>query len=547
MRQVLLWLSLIGFLLALPPAGAQESPPLRDQRFGVVEAFWSPEKAEELGVGWERILFYWDEIQPESSEDWNTLHVLEEWLHEGDAAGRQIMGLLIHTPEWAAENPEHGLASLPSGLYLPVDDPDNLWAGYVRRIAEYYGQRGVHHWTIWNEPDITPDAYGHEFSGSVEDYYQLVKVAYTVMKEVDPEAQIHLAGVTYWHDAVAGREQYLQRLFQVITADPAAPANDYFFDIISLHIYFRTETVSQIVREMDSIQREFGLDKPIWINETNAAPSSDPLWPVDRPDFAVDLEQQAWFIVQAHALGFSAGAESIGVYKFSDVLVAPGAESFGLLRADLSERPAFQAHKTTIALLQDFEQVSEVVKDEYVRVVFTRPGSTVTILWAKNETAVTVSIPPQGINPNLFSAIGEPLPLDTANDTYQITLEGARCYDECIIGGPPVFLVETNPWIDDIGLQTLPPPSPPATSDQPPATTSQPLAASRQPLATNTPEIIVVEANTTTPLPPTPTVVIETVNVPTESRPVGLYLIGMALLMIPIIAIIWKNTGQRKN
>ena len=29
------------------------------------------EEAVELGVGWERILFYWREIQPTGPEDWN--------------------------------------------------------------------------------------------------------------------------------------------------------------------------------------------------------------------------------------------------------------------------------------------------------------------------------------------------------------------------------------------------------------------------------------------------------------------------------------------
>ena len=47
------------------------------------------------------------------------------------------------------------------------DDPNNLWATYVRQVADYYGPRGVHHWIIWNEPDIAPDVYGHEFSGTI--------------------------------------------------------------------------------------------------------------------------------------------------------------------------------------------------------------------------------------------------------------------------------------------------------------------------------------------------------------------------------------------
>src|SRR5690606_1112542 len=194
-------------------------------------------------------------------------------------------------------------------------------ANYVRRIAAYYGPLGVHHWIIWNEPDIAAGEYGNEWAGSEADYARLLKVAYLVMKETDPQAQIHLAGLTFWHDEVAGREQYLDRLLREITADPDAAQHNAFFDYLSLHIYFRVETVPWIVQRMDEIQNSYGLDKPIWINETNAAPTLDPLWPVERPEFPVDLEQQAWYLVQAHALAFAAGVESIGVYKFSDVLV----------------------------------------------------------------------------------------------------------------------------------------------------------------------------------------------------------------------------------
>ena len=84
----------------------------------------------------------------------------------------------------------------------------------------------------------------------------------------------------------------LERFLEVATADPEAAAHDYFFDVLSLHIYFRVETVATIVQEMDALQRRFGLDKPIWINETNAAPTLDPHWPVERPQFQVDLAQQ---------------------------------------------------------------------------------------------------------------------------------------------------------------------------------------------------------------------------------------------------------------
>lgn len=431
----LLALSTLFLLLSGQSASAAGEP-----RFGIVEAFWSPDQAADLGADWERILFYWSELQPTGSGDWNTLHVMEEWLGYGAEADREIIGLIKHTAPWATDG--DGYSGVPRGLYLPIDDPANLWATFLRRLVDYYSVRGIHRWIIWNEPDIDPGVYGNEFEGTVEDYYRLLKVAYLVMKERDPQATVHLAGLTYWHDVAAQRPQYLDRLLQVITADPEAAANDYFFDVLSLHIYFRTETVPLIVGEMDAIQRKYGLDKPIWINETNAAPTLDPLWPVERPRFQVDLDQQAWYIVQAHALAFAAGVQSVGVYKFSDVLVDPGGESFGILRGDFSERPAFQAHRTTIGLLRGFTAVEERSAGDYHLVAFSRPGTVTRVLWSRGPTALALRVPALAQEARLVDSLGHERALQAENGAYAIRLEGARCYGDCIIGGPPLFLVE---------------------------------------------------------------------------------------------------------
>lgn len=426
-------------LIASTAARAQELE--QDPRFGIVDAFWDAERTAELNVGWERILFYWSEIQPEGPEDWNTLHVMEEWLDAAHAANREVVGLLKHTPPWATDGVPYG--GVPRGLYLPVDDPENLWANYVRRVAEYYAPRGVHHWIVWNEPDIAPGVYGNEWAGTVEDYYRLLKVAYLTMKQVDPEATIHLAGLTYWHDVNVERELYLERLLKVATADPDGAEHSFFFDVLTLHVYFRAETIPTIIHEIDALQHDYGLDKPIWINETNAAPTLDEHWPVERPQFEVDLAQQAWYLVQAHALGFAAGAERIAVYKFLDVDLAPGDEAFGLLRGDHSPRPAFLAHKTITRYMGHFEEVEQTSDELFFQVSFTRPGAVTRVLWAREPTSVTLELPAADGSADVISATGEAERVMADDGSYTISLDGARCYHgDCIIGGPPIYLVE---------------------------------------------------------------------------------------------------------
>jgi hypothetical protein len=486
------------------PQSGESSDEQPDHRFGIVEAFWEADEAAELGVGWDRILFYWNEIQPTGPDDWNTLHVLEEWLDDARAEDRLVMGLLKNTPAWATD--AEPFSGIPRGLYLPIDDPENLWAGYVRKVVNYYAPLGVHHWIVWNEPEIEVGVYGHEFSGSTRDYYQLLKVAYQVAKEEDPEAVIHLAGWSYWHDPA-----WLGQFLGVATADPEGAANNYFFDIITLHIYFRVETVEELIQETWAIQRRYGVQKPIWINETNASPNLDPLWPVERPNFQVDLDQQAWFIVQAHALGFGANATSIGIYKLLDILLPPGGESFGILRPDGSRRPAFDAYRTTIKYLSDFSfPVGRQQEEDYYSFTFQRPDSVTRILWARKSDDLILKVPALADEATVVSALGDSEAVVQAyRGYYRIRLRGARCAPACDIGGPPVFLIEETVENADIAsIPTIAPDTairatatPTPTSLPPTATPDDAMLATQEAALEASPTAANTQTPTETPTP----------------------------------------------
>ena len=264
-RRSITWVILtILVSLTTTPISAQD-----DNIFGVVEGFWFPDVTCDLNAGWERIIFDWAQHQPEKADDWHTLNVDDRWLKAANQCNREIVALLKNTPAWATDGTPG--AGVPRGLDLPVDDPDNVWASFVHRAAAYYASRGVNHFIIWNEPDIAPDTYGFEFEGTVEDYARLLKVGYLAAKQGNPASVIHLAGTTYWHDVNAGQRLYMDRLLEVIVNDPDAPANDFFFDIFSLHIYFRTDTVYDITTQARELLDSYDLqDKRIWINETNA-------------------------------------------------------------------------------------------------------------------------------------------------------------------------------------------------------------------------------------------------------------------------------------
>jgi hypothetical protein len=426
---------------------ADSSLPIRVQAnpFGIIEGFWYPDLTCELGAGWERIIFDWSQHQPNGPEDWYTLNVDDRWLKAANACNREVIAIIKHTPAWATDgSPGPGV---PRGLYLPVDDPANVWANFMRRTAQYYASRGVNHYIIWNEPDISRETYGFEFEGTLDDYFQMLKVAYLAAKEGNPAAVIHLAGTTYWHDVNAGRRLYMDALLERIQHDSEAEINDFYFDVFSLHIYFRTDSVYDIVRESRQLLDKYNLqDKAIWINEINAAPTDDPKWPVQRPVYQLNLDQQANFLLQAAGLGLAAGAERIAVYKLYDQQLPPGGESFGILSpADAIPRPAFYAWQTVIRHFQGVENATLARTATGVVVQLAQANDQQTfVAWARTGEATQVQISATTDKAYLLDLYGHVTILHPEQETYTLNLPGAVCNetDGCPVGGHVSILVQ---------------------------------------------------------------------------------------------------------
>jgi hypothetical protein len=421
--------------------GAADAPP--DPRFGIVESFVNPTAASEAGAGYTRIILRWDVIQPGGPADWKPANVPDPLLAGELAAGRQVVGLLIGTPDWAAA-PGHAPGSRAV--------PDMVaWEAFTRRMAQHYQGR-IDHWVIWNEPDVWQEGHpGKTWDGTLEDYALLLKTAYRAIKGVDPSLQVFVAGMTYYWDWEHGRRRTLDRLLELIAADPEAPAADYYFDGVVYHLYFTPRQTVDVLAETWQLLARYGTlagvaGKQIWINETNAPPSDDPQEPPwSTPRFRVSLEEQAAFIVQQFALAFAHGASRVQVYKLRNTADHPESiEPFGLLRADDSRRPAFDAFQTATTYLGGFTAAREERQGDVTAVTFERGARTTTVLWTDSTAARSVAvraIAPQAL---LVDETGQTQTLAAQNGVYTLTLPGATCSSglPCRIGGAPRLLVE---------------------------------------------------------------------------------------------------------
>jgi hypothetical protein len=422
-----------------PTAHAQDPIP-PDPRFGAVEAYHAPELADRSGVGWERIIFYWSELERDGPDDWNEFHAPLARIDREIEGGREVVGLIQDTPAWATD----GLpgVGVPRGLYLPVDDPGNLWANFIREVVSAYRGR-VDRWIIWNEPDISLDDYGAQWQGSTADYYQLLKVAYLAAHQANPDVQIHLGGLTYWHNP-----DYLRELLAVASQDSTAAEHGYYFDVVSVHIYFKPDTTLDILAALHSALDEYGLQKPIWVDETNAPPYDDPAQEWDEPVFFVTQQMQASYLIQEFALALASGAERVGVYKWIDEPPRPpGFEPYGLLRTGGEPRPAFDAFLVITRYYAGTEEALYIDHPDVRHVVLDRGARTTQVIWARPAARLAAAVPALSRTALAVDQSGAERTIRSVFGYYLLILDGAPCEpgEECLMGGPPLVIVEQAP------------------------------------------------------------------------------------------------------
>ncbi len=432
-------LILTQLLAAVVPAQAAMSPP--DPRFGIVESFVNPAAAGEAGAGYTRIILRWDVIQPAGPVDWKPANVPDPAIEAELAAGRKVFGLLIGTPDWAIAadwTGDRSSRAVPDMFY---------WEAFARRMAQQYQGR-IRHWIIWNEPDVWMEGHpGRTWDGTVEDYARLLKTAYLAIKAVDPTMRVHVAGMTYYWDWEHGRRRYLDRLLEVIGADPQATAAGYTFDGVTYHLYFNPSQTVDVLNETRQLLARHGLTgKEISINETNAPPSEDPLEaPWSTPRFRVSLDEQSAFVLQEFALAFSSGATRVEVYKLRNSADHPESiEPFGLLRGDNTPRPAFAAYTVATTYLRDFTTARREQQGDLLAVTFDRGEATTTVLWTKGRSPLRVRV--KAITPEalLIDERGQARTIPAVGGQFTIDLPGAACTQRsgCFIGGAPRLLVE---------------------------------------------------------------------------------------------------------
>ncbi len=192
----------------------------------------------------------WSSIEPSRGHyNWSQLDSIVSFMESRHV---DVLFTLGRVPAWASSSPWTGCGGGHGECMPPYSNKD--WSDFIWALASRYQGR-IKYYEVWNEPNAS-----NWWKGSPAQLASLAKIAYSVIKQVDPAAQV-----------VAPATQGLYA-FQFADAYFAAggPA-----DIVSFHGYVGTahgktqapEKWINVAQNMYAMMGRHGLHKPLWDTE----------------------------------------------------------------------------------------------------------------------------------------------------------------------------------------------------------------------------------------------------------------------------------------
>ena len=243
----ILTILLIGLLgLSLVPSLAQAKPLYKGQ-LGVnvhwaLDAFDANGRTESFlkntGTKWVREHFY-TKLLEDNNDAWLARYdyVVDRYKKQGIS----VVGMLAYGPD---EDKQFQVSDI------------GRWKRYIRTLVERY-KSSIHVWQVWNEPD------SRDFlqPNTMANYRKILWSAYEVIKDVDPNATVLTAGISYPNEA------FIKELYETSRGH---------FDALSLHLYYcrnyREDSTNQELEESlnnlyNNVIKKYTPHEKIWVTE----------------------------------------------------------------------------------------------------------------------------------------------------------------------------------------------------------------------------------------------------------------------------------------
>ena len=297
---------------------------------------------QELGVRTIRVPMQWQFVKMRPGEyDWSTI---DRFVKAARTKEIEVLFTIRTTFREQKEGTKtkRKKGSIQTSQINPPSVDAKEWAYFLETLANRCRGQGVNY-EIENE--VNSEAF---WKGELEEYLDLLKSGYDVIKKVDPQAKVLPSamgcGITRHFQSESERREALKRHDKWLKAILSTKK----FDVVNIHdYYFPSEIVanglsfrSYLEHIQDVMKSELGRF-PIWITETgyvsgtaNASGRMDNGSP----------EKQALWLREAYEQAFQSGVERIYWLLLRD-RQEPYFGLMGLADAKGNPRPAWNAFK----------------------------------------------------------------------------------------------------------------------------------------------------------------------------------------------------------
>lgn len=280
---------------------------------------------KEAGIGWVRMDFLWEDIEPEAGQfNFAKYDAIVEIL---SGNGIQILGLLDYSVGWAS--------SCGNWNCPPLDN--QLFVRYVKQVIGRYKDK-IKYWEVWNEPDSS--TYWSK-QDRLRSYCILLKEVYLAAKKIDPACKILNGGL-------AGGLASVNNLYD--------SGGKGYFDILNIH-FFESPLHPGAIKAVAAypklaykvMSRNGDSGKKIWITEIGCpgvkkGQKVDNWWMGENP---TEAHQAEWVKKVYTELLKDKNVERIFWAFFRDCNKHwhNGIDYFGLVRWNFSRKPSFRAYR----------------------------------------------------------------------------------------------------------------------------------------------------------------------------------------------------------
>ncbi|HEX9153665.1 MAG TPA: cellulase family glycosylhydrolase [Candidatus Saccharimonadales bacterium] len=318
----------------------------------------------EMGATWIRVDFKWGVIQPNNSDsyDWE---MFDRVVAAAGEHNLKVIGLLAYTPKWAQDPLCAKLVVTEAAGTRCSPKNNESFANFARTAAQRYKGKSIRAWEIWNEPNLsaywkTVQADGRAVHADPIAYAKLANAGAKAIRETGTDAKIITGGLAPFWEPVYPKgfrqSDYLAQLLPRL--DPS------LFDAVGIHPYSwpllpDKKVMYNAFFSVDQGREKYNLrtimykngfgDKQIWGTEYGA-PTYGVSQPGKRTDHVTE-NQQAQIIERGIENWFQkTNVGPLIIHSDSDRWLPSrkNEKSFGLLRADGSEKPAYDALQSAI-------------------------------------------------------------------------------------------------------------------------------------------------------------------------------------------------------